>query len=67
MSRTNYRIRVRGRLDPRWTARFDPMTLTTGDGITVIEGPVADQAALRGLLSAVFDLGLHLIDVNSED
>jgi hypothetical protein len=34
-----------------------------GARITVIHGPVADQAALHGLLSRVRDLGLPLISV----
>ena len=62
-----YEIRVRGRLDPRWTARLDGMTLTTGDGTTVIEGVVVDQAALHGLLRTIFDLGLPLLSVTSKD
>lgn len=59
-----YEIRLRGRLDPRWAARFDGMTLTTtGDGTTVIEGPVVDQAALHGLLRTVHDIGLPLLSI----
>jgi hypothetical protein len=60
-----YEIRVKGRLDTRWTAWFDGLTLTHGsDGTTIIHGPVADQAALHGLLQKVRDLGLSLISVN---
>ena len=63
-----YEIRLRGRLDPRWAARFDGMTLTTtGDGTTVIEGPVVDQAALHGLLQKLRDTGLPLISVAQVD
>ena len=35
-----------------------------GDGTTIIHGPVADQAALHGLLQKTRDLGLPLISVN---
>jgi hypothetical protein len=60
-----YEIRVEGHLDTRWTAWFDGLTLTRGsDGTTVIHGPVADQAALHGLLQKIRDLGLPLISVN---
>jgi hypothetical protein len=60
-----YEIRVRGHLDTRWAAWFDGMTLTRGsDGTTSIHGPVADQAALHGLLQKIRDLGLPLISVN---
>jgi hypothetical protein len=33
------------------------------DGTTVLRGPVADQAALHGLLGKVRDLGLPLVSV----
>ncbi len=58
-----YEIRLRGRLDPRWAAWFDGMTLTPADGTTVLSGPVADQAALHGVLARIRDLGLPLIAV----
>ena len=59
-----YAIRVQGRLDARWSAWFDGMTLTPDtDGTTVLEGPVADQAALHGLLARVRDLGIPLLSM----
>ena len=59
-----YEIRLRGRLDARWAAWFDGLSLTNeSDGTTVIYGPVADQAALHGLLQKVRDLGLPLVSV----
>jgi hypothetical protein len=59
-----YEIRVEGRLDSRWTAWFDGMTLTNErDGTTSIHGPVLDQAALHGLLNKLRDVGLPLISV----
>ena len=63
-----YEIRVKGHLDARWAAWFDGLTLTHGsDGTTVIHGPVADQAALHGLLQKARDLGLPLISVKHVD
>jgi hypothetical protein len=60
-----YEIRLKGHLDARWAAWFDGLTVTRGgDGTTVIHGPVADQAALHGLLQKTRDLGLPLISVN---
>lgn len=60
-----YEIRVHGHLDARWAAWFDGLTITHGsDGTTIIHGPVADQAALHGLLQKIRDLGLPLISVN---
>ena len=62
--RSWYEIRLKGRLDSRWSAWFDGLTLTTGaDGTTTLKGPVVDQAALHGLLQRLRDLGLPLISV----
>lgn len=59
-----YEIRIQGRLDARWEARFDGMTLVPhADGSTVIAGPVVDQAALHGLLRVLGDLGLPLLSL----
>jgi len=60
---TWYEIRLQGRLDPRWSARFEGMVMTTGHGITVLTGDVADQAALHGLLHRLRDIGLPLLAV----
>jgi hypothetical protein len=63
-----YEIRLKGHLGSRWAARFDGMTLTTrADGTTLIEGAVADQAALHGLLGALRDLGIPLLSVTQVD
>jgi hypothetical protein len=59
-----YEIHLRGRLDQRWASWFDGMTVSTdADGTTLIRGPVADQAALHGLLARLRDLGLPLLSV----
>jgi hypothetical protein len=63
-----YEIRLKGRLDARWAAWFDGLSLThERDGTTVLQGPVVDQAALHGLLSKVRDLGVPLIAVRQLD
>src|SRR6476661_6975862 len=59
-----YEIRLKGRLDARWAARFEGMTLTLEDnGDTLLTGPVVDQAALHGLLRKVRDLAMPLVSV----
>jgi hypothetical protein len=59
-----YEIRLKGHLDPRWASWFDGLSLShERDGTTVIHGPVADQAALHGLLQKVRDIGLPLVSV----
>ncbi len=65
---TWYQIRVKGHLDPSWSAWFDGLTIThDADGATTICGPVADQAALYGLISRARDLGLTLLTVTPCD
>jgi hypothetical protein len=59
-----YEIRLKGHLDGRWAAWFDGLSLRReSDGTTVIHGPIADQAALHGLLQKVRDTGLPLVSV----
>jgi hypothetical protein len=59
-----YEIRLKGHLDSRWAAWFDGLSLTnSSDGTTLLRGPVADQAALHGLLQKVRDIGLPLVSV----
>ena len=62
-SNSHYEIRVKGVLDARWAAWFEDLQITSDGADTVISGPVADQAALHGLLAKVSDLGLVLISV----
>jgi hypothetical protein len=59
-----YEIRLTGRLDAHWAAWFDGLTVSDEtDGTTLISGPIADQAALHGVLQRVRDLGLPLVSV----
>ena len=63
-----YEIRLRGHLDGRWAAWFDGLSLSHEDeGVSVIRGRVADQAALHGLLQKVRDTGLPLVSVTHID
>lgn len=59
-----YEIKLMGHLGPQWADWFDGMTITLEEnGITVLCGPVVDQAALYGLLKKTRDLGLPLLSV----
>jgi hypothetical protein len=59
-----YRIRVKGHLERKWSDWFDGLTITPqADDETLLVGPVADQAALHGLLAKIRDLGLPLLSV----
>jgi hypothetical protein len=65
MAGTVYEIRVQGQLDAHWAEWFEGLALSHGpEGTTLLTGPVADGAALFGLLERVRDLGLTLLAVN---
>jgi hypothetical protein len=59
-----YRIRVRGTLDPEWADWFGGLEIVAQEGgESLLVGPVADQAALHGLLAQIRNLGLPLLSV----
>jgi len=60
----SYQVQVEGRLDEDWSDWLDDVTLTYDSGVTTLTGPVADQAALRGILTRIWDLNLTLISVH---
>ena len=63
-----YEIRLAGHLDPRWAARFDGLEVRHApDGTTVLHGPIADQAALHGVLQQIRDLGIPLVAITATD
>lgn len=63
-SSVNYEIRVAGSLTPQWMDWFDGLVIiNTENGETLLSGPLADQAALYGLLKKIRDLGLPLVSV----
>jgi hypothetical protein len=63
-----YEIRVKGVLDRGWSAWFEGLEVTSDErGQTTLAGPVADQAALHGLLAKIRDLGLELLEVRRTD
>lgn len=64
MRQMHYQIRILGHLDPEWQDWFDGLTIThTEQGETVLSGILVDQAALHGVLTRVYDLGLPLLEI----
>jgi hypothetical protein len=63
-----YHIRIKGHLGRQWADRFEELSITLEDnGITLLTGPVVDQAALYGILRKIRDLGITLLSVNTDD
>ena len=66
--RVVYQIKVQGHLDPSWEDWFNGMTVASEDESNdtpscTLTGPIADQSALRGMLSKIWDLNMTLISV----
>ncbi|HVC34210.1 MAG TPA: hypothetical protein VNL16_11930 [Chloroflexota bacterium] len=63
-----YIIRVKGNLAHHWSSWFAGMAIANEtNGEAVLTGPLADQAALHGVLAKVRDLGLPLLTVTTVD
>jgi hypothetical protein len=60
-----YQIKVRGNLDQSWSDKLGGLKLETTmeTAETVLTGPLKDQAALSGVLNALYDLQLPVISV----
>ncbi len=66
--RAAYRITVQGFLDTRWSDWLDGMHIVATQGFgttaeTVLEGYLADQSALVGVLGMLQGLGLPVLSV----
>lgn len=65
----SYQIKVQGYLDSHWANRLSGLSISLEekrshkDAITTLTGPLADQAALFGVLNTLYDLRLPLISV----
>jgi len=63
-----YRIQVAGYLDENWTTRLGGLRISTDARdddklITMLSGELIDQAALFGVLKALYDMRLPLLSV----
>jgi hypothetical protein len=58
-----YRIRVRGRLGETICSAFPALEARASGGDTVLTGPLADRAALYGVIAQIEALGLELLEV----
>jgi hypothetical protein len=60
---SSYEIRIKGRIGEALRAAFADLKVTTRPAETVVYGQVADQAALRGLLDRIQELGLEIVEM----
>ena len=58
-----YRIRVCGHLGGTIRSAFPALRATASGGDTVLMGPLADRAALYGVLAQIEALGLELLEI----
>ena len=68
----NYRIRVQGHLDDSWSDRLGGMVISCAytdkkNPVTILVGHLADQAALSGVLKALYDLHMPLLSAENLD
>jgi len=68
----SYRVRVQGHLDDSWSDRLGGMVITrafTADKqpMTILIGRLRDQAALAGVMDALYNLHLPVFSVELLD
>lgn len=64
----HYRIKIQGHLDPRRSEWFENMMIAQlPNGTTILSGPLADRAAVYGLINKLRDMGLTLLSVEVFD
>ena len=67
-----YTICVVGELDDKWSGRLGGMTISKSQGadrewVTKLSGRLADQAALFGVLSTLYDMHFPLLSAECSD
>jgi len=58
-------IKIQGQLDDSWSDWLEGMEVGVDGSMTTLRGVVLDQAALRGILSKIWDVNLSLISLNT--
>ena len=66
----HYEIVVEGILNKKWTEKLQGLSITNdrfpnGTQISVLKGKINDQAALSGILNALYDLNMTILSVNT--
>jgi len=68
----SYRIRVQGHLDDSWTDRLGGMVITRAfteekQPMSILIGRLSDQAALSGVMNALYGLHMSVFSVERLD
>lgn len=63
-----YRIAVKGHIRGDWSSRLDGMAISyiessKGLPVTILEGVLADQAALAGVLNTLYEWHLPMLSI----
>lgn len=61
---SGYRIEVRGSLTSEWLAWLDGVAVEPAGDTTILSVVLADQVALRGFLSRLWDLNVTVVSMN---
>lgn len=61
-----YQITIQGHLDAEWGSCFNLLKISYKDNmdITILTGPITDQAELRGIMNKLWDLNKSIIAVS---
>ena len=67
-----WRICLEGRIETSWSEWFDRMTMSherrkDGSWLTQVTGRLRDQAALRGVITRMWDLNLRILSLDRLD
>ncbi len=69
--RPTYEVHLRGHLDRSWATTFPELAMEhrfdpDGSPLTVLRGPITDEAELHGVLARIRDVGIPLLLVRRE-
>jgi hypothetical protein len=64
MTVLDYEIRVSGPVPATLLQEFEGVHVVVHPAVTVLRGPIPDQAALHGILNRLLDLNLELLDIH---
>jgi hypothetical protein len=67
-----YQILVQGKIDPNWSDRLEGLSISqaeteAGSTTTILQGQLSDQAALAGVLNALYELHLTVLAVQRQE